>query len=103
MITWTRQKQEKENQKYFFNGKVLITETVSKKLTLEEIASILADIREFASQNDGCDCTQRFIGENGEIIWVIDQLDKYMIESGKFSPEDNFCTILFPYVHYPIM
>lgn len=97
MATWTRQKQEKENQKYFFNGDFYVTAGVKAELTPEEVASIYADVRQFAEEKNGIDYLQSYVNEKGLKVWIIDQLDQNMVESGDFAQEDNHCTLLFPH------
>ena len=79
MAMWTRQRQEVEGQKYFFNGACYVTVEIKQKLSPQEVASIYADVRAFAEQMDGCDYLQKYVNEKGDAIWIIDQLDKYMI------------------------
>ena len=97
MATWKRQPQEQEGQKYFFNGSCYVTKEVSQSLTPQEVASIFVDIRAFAEENRGCDYLQTYTDEKGRKVWIIDQLDKNMIDSGDYPPEYNYCTILFPH------
>lgn len=95
MATWTRQPQEQQNQKYFFNGNFYVTVGIKEHLTPEEVASIFADVRLFAEEQKGIDYLQVYLDENGRKLFFIDQLDKDMIESGDFASEDNHCTLMF--------
>lgn len=94
MATWTRQPQERDGN-YFFYGKFVITKGVHEALTQEEIMSIYFHIQELVLEKDGLDYLQVFIDENKRKLFFIDQLDKYMIESGDYQKEDNYCTLLF--------
>jgi hypothetical protein len=96
MALWTRQNQEHYNQKYLFNGNLFVTAGIKEELTPEEVAYIYADVRQFAEEQKGIDYLQVFKDEKGRKVWIIDQLDKNMIESGDYSKEDNHCTLLFP-------
>lgn len=96
MATWTRQPQERNDQKYFFNGDFYVTAGIKAELTPEEVASIYADVRQFAEEQKGCDYLQVYKDEKGRKVWVIDQLDKDMVESGNYDKEDNHCTLLLP-------
>jgi hypothetical protein len=96
MATWTLQPQEKEGS-YFFSGTFLATRGVTEALSKEEIASIYGLIQQLVKENNGLDYLQVFVDEDGRKLFFIDQLNKEMIESGNFKPEDNHCTLLFDY------
>lgn len=95
MATWTRQPQEQENQKYQFNGQLIITAGVSKALTKVEIIGIYYDVLKFVEEKGAIDYLQVYIDEKGRKLFFIDQLDSEMLASGEFAPEDNYCTLLF--------
>lgn len=97
MATWTRQPQERNDQKYFFNGDFYVTKGVQEELTPEEVAFIIADVRQFAEEQKGIDYLQTYKSEKGVKVWIIDQLDKDMVDSGNYDKEDNHCTLLFPH------
>lgn len=87
--------QEREDQSYFFSGSVYLTSGVQQIIDQLTALSIICYLRNVAKEKNGLDYLQRF-EVNGTVIWVIDQLDKEMIESGRWKPEDNHCTILLP-------
>ena len=94
MATWNRESQEKEGS-YFFSGKFLVTIGVSSELSEPEILSIYQNVQAFVKEQNGADYLQVFTDENGRKLFFIDQLNQEMIASGNFSPEDNYCTLLF--------
>lgn len=96
MATWTRQKQERDNQSYFFSGTFYVTEGVREILSPKEILMIYQDVRVFATEQDGIDYLQVYVNERGQKLFFIDQLDFAMIASGEYAPEDNICTLLLP-------
>lgn len=77
-MAWTRQPQEQEGQKYFFNGRGLLTAGVQTLLSREEAIQIVEELQQLAIEKGGLDYLQVFLNENGERIWVIDQLDENM-------------------------
>lgn len=95
MAEWKRQPQEVENQKYQFTGQLIVTEQVAEKLTKLEIIGIYYDVLKFVEEKGGIDYLQVYTDGDGRKLFFIDQLDKNMIESGNFNPEDNYCTLLF--------
>ncbi len=96
MPTWTRQPQEQDDQKYFFNGSFYATTRVAEALTKEEISFIFNYVRRFAQEKNGIDYLQSYVSDAGQTVWVIDELDQHMIESGEYEAENNLCTLLFP-------
>jgi hypothetical protein len=96
MATWQRQPQEQGDQKYFFNGSFYATERITEELTQAEIQFIYNDVQAFAKERNGIDYLQVYVSEKGKKVWIIDQLNKSMIESGDYNPDDNYCTLLFP-------
>lgn len=68
---------------------------VSEALTPEEISEIISDVQIAVSKNIGLDYLQVFKNEKGQKIFVIDQLTNEEDESGDFSPDDNYATVLF--------
>ncbi len=97
MATWTRQPQEQDDQKYFFNGGFIVTAGVNETLTQKEINFIYNDVRQFAKEKNGIDYLQSYVNEKGESVWIIDALDQNMIASGQYEKNDNHCTLLFPH------
>lgn len=96
MAEWTRKNQEVENQKYFFNGGFFVTVTIKEALSDEDILFIYTDARQFAEEKNGIDYIQVYESDTGLTVWIIDELDQNMIESGEYNKEDNRCTLLFP-------
>jgi hypothetical protein len=96
MAQWIRKPQEVEDQKYFFNGGFFVTATIKNTLTDEDILFIYNDVRQFAEAKNGIDYIQVYESDTGLKVWIIDELDQSMIESGEYNKEDNRCTLLFP-------
>lgn len=91
---WEYQPQEQEGD-YLFSGSFYVTKGVSEKLSAQEISDIYGYIQKLAQEKD-LDYLQVFLNlETGEKLFFIDQLSKSMIESGKYLPEDNYCTLMF--------
>lgn len=95
MTTWFRKQQEREGS-YQFNGTLYVTQGILKKLSQTEILKIYMDVRAFVEEKGGVDYLQIYVSSAGDKVYFIDQLDKDMIASGNFSPEDNHCTLLLP-------
>lgn len=93
-MNWIRQPQEREDQKYFFNGKNLVTSGVQELLTGEEILKIISELQQLAKEKNGLDYLQVYKNENGTKVWIIDQLDEEM--KTEHPPEHNHFTILLP-------
>ena len=95
MTKFTRKPQETE-ETYFFSGQMLITQGAIQAFTEEEVMAVVADLKAFVAAQNGADYLQVYEFADGRKLWIIDQLNKEMIESGDFQPEDNHCTILLP-------
>lgn len=93
-MTWTRQKQEQENQKYFFNGKCLVTSGAQSLLTEEEALKIIQELQKLAIEKGGLDYLQVYKNEKGQKFWVIDQLNEGMKK--EHPKEHDYFTILLP-------
>ena len=93
-MNWNRQPQERDDQKYFFNGKCLVTRGAQELLAEDDALKIIAELQKLAKENNGIDYLQCFKNENGKKIWVIDQLDEKMKK--EHPPEHNYFTILLP-------
>lgn len=91
---WQRQKQECEGN-YYFCGSFYATNGVAESLPEKEIMEIILDVKKAVKEKVGLDYLQVFKNEEGQKIFVIDQLNKEEIESGDFSPEDNYAMVLF--------
>lgn len=96
MANWTRKPQEDEDQKYFFSGQCYLTSGIDQELPKDELQAILTDLHAFVKEKNGIDYLQVYEDEKGNRIWIIDQLDKEMIESGEYAPGDNHYTVLLP-------
>ena len=94
-MAWQRQPQERNDQQYYFAGKFYMTKGVFDTLHFEEIISIYNDVKTFAKQKNGVDYLQIYTDEQGRKLYLIDQLDKRMLESGNYEAEHNYCTLLF--------
>ena len=94
-MAWNRKPQERNDQKYFFAGKFYMTKGVFDALHFEEIISIYHEVKALAQQKNGIDYLQVYTDEQGRQLFLIDQLDKRMIESGDYAEEYNYCTLLW--------
>lgn len=94
-MAWKRKPQEKPGN-YFFSGKFYATRGVTDALSEDEILEIYRDLQAFVRQENGMDYLQVYESDDGRTVWIIDQLNQEMIESGDFRPEDNHCTMLLP-------
>lgn len=95
MAIWVRKEQEREGT-YQFNGTLYVTQGVLQKLSHPEILAIYLDIQSEVAEKGGIDYLQIYLRNDGEKVYFIDQLNKEMIESGSYLPEDNHCTLLLP-------
>lgn len=93
-MAWTRQPQEQKNQKYFFNGKGLVTAGAQALLTREEAIQIVQELQKLAIEQNGLDYLQTYKNEKGERVWVIDQLDTNMKKD--HPKEHDYFTVLLP-------
>jgi len=91
---WIHKPQEQAGT-YFFSGHLLVTQAVISSLTSNEIAAIYLDLQLFVMENNGADYLQIYFNDKGDKVYIIDQLKKEIIESGTYSPEENYCTLLF--------
>lgn len=93
-MQWIRQSQERDDQKYFFNGKCLVTRGVQELLNEEETLKIISELQQLAKEKDGLDYLQVYKNENEQKVWIIDQLDEKM--KTEHPPEHDHFTILLP-------
>jgi len=96
MAAWTRQPQERDGS-YFFSGIFLVTSSVNKALSPEEIKQIYFEIQQLVRKNNGLDYLQVYIDEKDRKLFFIDQLNQEMIDSGDHPKEHNYCTLLFAF------
>ena len=92
--TWQRKPQERNDQKYFFSGKFYMTKGVFKALHFDEIISIYQDVRAYAKERNGIDYLQVYTDGKDRKLFLVDQLDERMIESGEYEEEYNYSTLL---------
>ncbi len=91
---WLHQPQENEGS-YEFSGTFYMTVGVQQALSEYEIFLIYRFIKLLAFDKNNLDYLQVFTHkESGQKLFFIDQLNREMIESGKYSAEDNYCTLL---------
>ncbi len=99
MPEWIRQPQEKEGT-YEFTGFILVTKGVREILSEAEIINIVFDVKKAVWKTGGLDYLQVYKNEAGQKIWLIDQLNKEMLQSDDFTElqkeEYNHFTILLP-------
>ena len=101
MSNFARKPQENEGS-YFFSGRLFITQGVQNALAIEEVHAIHRDVKAFVVQENGIDYLQVYEFEDGRVVWLIDQLNKEMIESGDYEAEDNHCTMLLPEEYWKV-
>lgn len=94
LAKWLHQPQETEGS-YQFSGSFYVTVGIQETLTQNEIFDIYLFIKLLAKDRKNLDYLQVFVhNQTGQKLFFIDQLNKEMIESGKYSPQDNYCTLL---------
>lgn len=80
---------------YYFNGSLFLSQGIMDTLSNKEIAEIFLFIKKLVKQHDGIDYLQTFYCiEHDCEVFVIDQLSKSMIETGKYKAEDNYFTFI---------
>jgi len=93
-MIWIRKPQEQYGT-YYFSGKFYITHAILNNFTPNDITAIYIDIQLFVRESNGADYLQVYINDQGDKLYLIDQLNKEMIDSGQFEAEDNYCTLMF--------
>lgn len=94
LAKWLYQPQEKEGS-YEFSGSFFVTAGVQQTLNHDEIFDIYLFIKLLVKDAKNLDYLQVFIHkETAQKLFFIDQLNKEMIESGQYSVQDNYCTLL---------
>ena len=86
MVKWTRRPQECAGD-YFFNGRAHMTRGIAEEVPMEEVLSIIADLKAFVAEKNGIDYLQVFDSDDGRVIFCIDQLSRSMIESGDYTDD----------------
>lgn len=93
-MSWEIQPQETEGT-YKFSGKFLITHGVNETLSQKEIATIYHTIQQMVKDTNGIDYLVSIIhSETKQKLFFIDQLNQEMIDSGQYSTENNYCTLM---------
>ena len=95
-MIWIRKPQEQEGT-YYFSGKIYITQAVFDNFTPNDITAIYLDIQLFVKENNGVDYLQIYFNDQGDKLYLIDQLNKEMVDNGQYQEEDNYCTLMFSY------
>ena len=93
-MAWERQPQERNDQKYLFSGKFYMTKGVFENLHFDEIIAIYQDLKAFVKERNGIDYLQVYKDKAGRKLYMVDQLDERMVESGEYEEEHNYCTLL---------
>lgn len=86
--------QEQEGT-YHFNGKFYITSNAQNILTSEEVKEIYDFIQDLVKQHNGIDYLQVFYSVEQDCkLFFIDQLNQQMLQSGEYSEEHHYCTLM---------
>ena len=93
-MSWEIQPQETTGT-YKFSGTFLVTHGVNETLTPKEIAIIYHTIQKMVKESDGIDYLISIIhSETKQKLFFIDQLNQEMLDSGQYSTENNYCTLM---------
>jgi hypothetical protein len=86
---------QQQEGNYCFSGKFYITSNAQSLLTTEEILEIYTFTQDLVKQHQGVDYLQVFycIEQNCKLFFV-DNLSKSMLESGQYSKDDHYCTLM---------
>lgn len=95
MATWTRKPQE-QAEKYYFDGRAVMTAGVARELSPEDVAFIYAALMVAVLEEDGLDYLQVYASDDGRVVWCLCQLNLSMKASGEYGPEDDVWTMLLP-------
>ena len=99
MASFKRKDQERDGT-YTFSGALYATVGITRALSGEEIASVIADLFQFVAECDGGDYLQVYEADDGRVVWCIDNLSRRMKESSEFTAEqlaeDDYWTMLLP-------
>ncbi len=81
---------------YFFSGKIIQTQGVISKLSLQEMAAIGKDIRRQVEESNGLgiDYLQVYSNEDGLMVFFQDALKKAWIENGDSDEAHNISTLM---------
>ena len=94
---WHLKKAEKLNDGYDFSGKIYVTKRIKEELSSSEIQSILDMIWNRVIKEFGLDYHQIYYDETGQVIFVIDNINKMMryTKPRKWVEENDYLTIMF--------
>ena len=91
---WIHQPQEQDGD-YWFDGRIFMTNNIQADIPQIELMGIINHLQTLAKEQEGIDYLQVFKTEEGDKIFIIDQITKSQIET---SPKEyHYCTILYPY------
>ena len=99
-MKWKHKTPEYLSGDYYFEGDIMATNTIVSKLPKEEIAEIIAHVKEMVEENKkigcGIDYLQVYTKDDMK-IFVIDQLSKDALAelSKQQKQEYNYFTIMF--------
>lgn len=93
-MLWIRKPQETEGTHYF-SRTLLVTPAVLQHFSPADIIAIYLDIKQFVEENNGADYLQIYINDLGDKLYLIDQLNREMVESGIYKEEDNYSVLMF--------
>ena len=99
MATWQWLLQ-KQSGSHFFTGKLInINCSVIDDIQLPEILLLLDVVRKFAERLNGLNAVQVFVNsqDSSKKLYLVDNLSKEMIESGKFKEVENICSVMWDY------
>lgn len=92
---YVRKKPEYENGDYFFTGDFYVTRGVMATLDEREVHAIHLEIKRLVELKGGQDYLQVFKKKRGkQKLFLIDNLSREMLNSGSYSKEDNYCTLM---------
>lgn len=91
---WEHQPPEQEGD-YWFNGKLFFTNQIQADLLELELIAIITYLQTLALERKGIDYLQVFINEDGDKIFVIDQITKQQVENPEVKEEYHYATILY--------
>lgn len=94
MAKWKAKVQECKGN-YFFSGAFYVTRGVYEELPPDEIAAIYLYVQHFVKDHNGADYLFVFTDDQQRKLFLIDQLNIEMIQSGNFAQEHNYCTLLW--------
>ncbi len=99
MTNWKRQPQEKEGT-YEFSGNAYATRGVAEMLSEQEIMRVILDVKKAVMEAGGLDYLQVYTNDNGQKIFLIDQLNREMLSSDNYTDQQkkeyNYFTLLLP-------